>query len=203
MPAQHNPNSRDIPAPPEIQALQGQLDTAEQDAENVVAGLTEELGAWRPDDRSWSVAQCLDHLALTNAAYLQAMQNAADHARQQARFRRRPAVPGLIGRLVTRKMEPPIERSMRMKAPASIQPSQSPSLTSALEAFTRSQAYVRAFLARESDLDLASIKFPNPFVRGFRFTLATGLHIVTAHERRHLSQAWAVRRRAEDRVSHP
>jgi hypothetical protein len=41
------------------------------------------------------------------------------------------------------------------------------------------------------------VRFPNPFVRGVRFSLATGLHVIAAHERRHLWQAWRARRAAE------
>jgi hypothetical protein len=46
-------------------------------------------------------------------------------------------------------------------------------------------------------LDLAGIRFVNPFLPGVRFSLATGLHVIAAHERRHLWQAWRVRRAAE------
>jgi hypothetical protein len=35
--------------------------------------------------------------------------------------------------------------------------------------------------------------FVNPFIRGIRFSLATGLHVIAAHEHRHLWQAWNVR----------
>ena len=41
------------------------------------------------------------------------------------------------------------------------------------------------------------VRFPNPFVTGIRFSLATGLHVVPAHDCRHLSQAWRARRAAE------
>ena len=41
------------------------------------------------------------------------------------------------------------------------------------------------------------VRFVNPFVRGIRFSLATGLHVIAAHERRHLLQGWKVRRAAE------
>jgi hypothetical protein len=34
-------------------------------------------------------------------------------------------------------------------------------------------------------------------VRGIRFSLATGLHVIAAHDRRHLLQAWQVRRAFE------
>ena len=50
-----------------------------------------------------------------------------------------------------------------------------------------------------ADIDLAGVRFANPFIRGVRFSLATGLHVIAAHERRHLWQAWNVRR-AEERA---
>lgn len=50
---------------------------------------------------------------------------------------------------------------------------------------------VRAFLSHNADLDLAGIRFPNPFVRGIRCSVATGLHVIAAHERRHLWRAAA------------
>jgi hypothetical protein len=48
-----------------------------------------------------------------------------------------------------------------------------------------------------NEIDLASVRFPNPFMPGMRFSLATGLHIIVAHERRHLWQAWRAREAAE------
>jgi hypothetical protein len=40
------------------------------------------------------------------------------------------------------------------------------------------------------------VRFPNPFIRGVRFSLATGLHVIASHERRHLWQVWRVRQAA-------
>jgi len=40
--------------------------------------------------------------------------------------------------------------------------------------------------ARQQGRRRASV---NPFIRGVRFSLATGLHVIAAHERRHLWQA--------------
>jgi hypothetical protein len=182
---------------PEIRDLLNQLHLADQDAASLVAGLSDGLALWRSDDRSWSVAQCLDHLARTHEMYLQAMEAAASQARQAGKFRRRPAVPGLLGRWLAGTIEPPVRKHFKMKAPKIICPGQSSSLADAHEAFKISQDHVRAFLAHDSDLNMASIKFLNPFIPGLRWTLATGLHIITAHERRHLWQAWAIRRAAE------
>lgn len=187
-------------APADVVALEEALNAAEQDAHSLVAGLTEEQGAWRADPGSWSVAECLDHLTTANRVYLRAMQPSADRALQQGRRRRAPAQPGLIGRWFVRSLEPPAKALFKRKAPRSIEPRASPALDDAARAFLASQQEVRAFLSRYADIDLVGVRFPNPFVRGIRFSLATGLHVVAAHERRHLWQAWRVRRAVERAV---
>jgi hypothetical protein len=58
---------------------------------------------------------------------------------------------------------------------------------------------VRVLLRTYADIDLASVRFPNPFIRGVRFSLATGLHVIPAHERRHLWQAREVKREGRTR----
>jgi len=74
-------------------------------------------------------------------------------------------------------------------------PSDSERLDAALkEAERDSQAGVRTFLCSYATIDLAGVRFANPFIRGVRFSLATGLHVLAAHERRHLWQGWSVRR---------
>lgn len=187
----------DASKPADIQAFEDALDAAERDARALVAGLTEDQGAWRAEAGSWSVAECLDHLATANRVYLGAMQQSAVRAREQGRQRRGPVRPGLIGGWFVRTLEPPVKPRFKTKAPASIQPRTAPALADAVADFLASQDKVRAFLRAYAGLDLAGVRFQNPFVRGVRFSLATGLHVIVAHERRHLWQAWRVRQAAE------
>jgi hypothetical protein len=80
-----------------------------------------------------------------------------------------------------------------------IKPDSSPLLAEAFDRFLRSQDEIRDYIRTNADLDLAAIRFPNPLVPGIRFSIATGLHVISAHERRHLRQAWGVRHGAEAR----
>ncbi len=183
---------------PDIGNLRDQLDAAERDARLLVESLTEERGCWCAATGSWSVAQCLDHLAKTNQVYLGAMKEPAIRARVAGRLRRRPALPGFVGRWFATKMEPPVMALSKMKAPRNITPGASPSLADAFARFLASQNEVRDYLRTNADLDLAGILFPNPLLPGIRFSVATGVHVITAHERRHIWQAWRARRAAED-----
>jgi hypothetical protein len=187
--------------PSDIAVLEAGFDAVERDARALVRGLTEVSGAWRPDATSWSVAECLDHLANANRVYLHAMQPVAERTLMQGRRRRGPAQPGVIGRWFIRTLEPPVTSRFKRTAPERIRPRRAPSLGDSIGEFLASHDEVRAFLRRYADIDLAGARFPNPFVRGVRFSLATGLHVIAAHERRHLWQAWRVRQAAERGVA--
>jgi hypothetical protein len=178
----------------ELRALSTELDAADADAAALVQGLDAAGGSWRREPGSWSIAECLDHLATANRVYLRAMQPAADRARERGLLRRGPALPGMLGRLFIKWMEPPVRPRMRGKAPRLIRPREQPPLQNAYADFVQQQRQVRAFIEAYADIDLAGVTFPNPFVSGLRWSLATGLRIITSHERRHLWQAWNVRR---------
>ena len=66
--------------PADIAILDDAFDTIEQDARALVGGLTERSGAWRPDNDTWSIAECLDHLAIANRVYLRAKEPVAERA---------------------------------------------------------------------------------------------------------------------------
>ena len=185
----------------DIETLEAAFDAAERDAHTLVAGLPEELGGWRATPEAWSVSQCLEHLATANRLYLSAMRPAAERAFRAGRRRRRAIQPGVLGGWFVRSLEPPVNPRRRGKAPKSIQPRPSPPLHEAIGAFLESQDEVRFFLRTYSGTNLAGVRFPNPFIRSLRFSLATGLHVIAAHERRHLWQAWRVREAAERAIA--
>jgi len=177
---------------PDLAELDAAYFASERNARTLVEGLDETDGTWRAAPGSWSVAECLDHLAVGNRVYVAAMEPSAARARDAGRLRRKPAVPGLIGGWFARSLEPPVGRKLR--APRAIVPRAGPPLADAAAAFFASHAQVVSFLREYAGIDLAGVHFPNPFIPGVRFSLATGLHVLAAHERRHLWQAWNVRR---------
>src|SRR5437667_4616850 len=113
-------NAMDGNVPADVRTLHDQLDAAERDAQALVAGLAEEQGTWQPQAGSWSIAECLDHLATGNRVYLRAMQEPVNRARARGRRRYRPVKPGWIGYLFAQMLEPPPKWWSRLEAPPSI-----------------------------------------------------------------------------------
>ena len=186
-----------------IAALEAAFDAVERDTRALLAGVSETRGRWQPAPGAWSVAECLDHLATTNRVYLGAMEPVSEQALADGRARRGPVRPGLVGGWFARWLEPPARPLLRTRAPRAIRPRVAPPLDDAAAQFFASHHDVRAYLARFGGIDLTGVTFPNPLIPGVRFSLATGLHILAAHERRHLWQAWRVRRAAEQHAGIP
>ena len=166
-----------------------ELSANDQTAQALAAGLTKEQLNWQPATGSWSVGQCLEHLCRTNEAYLEAI---------SAALRDKPdspvaqISPGWFGRWFIRSFAEPSPNSKRASAPRKIRPLARVDLA-VLDQFLSANKSCRELIFRMRGKDINRIRFWNPFVPGIRFTVGTGLEMVTGHERRHLQQAERVR----------
>ncbi len=143
--------------------------------------------------KSWSIGQCVDHVARTNRTYLPALAAAADKGRAAGRFRRAALSPGRFGGWFLGMIEPP----PRFRVPVPLAQMLPPSGGDPQEIwtdFTGAQQEVATLVRATADLDLSGIRFRNPMAKNLPlFNLATGFLVVAAHERRHLAQARKVR----------
>lgn len=179
----------DLPA--DLQEILSALGDNDRRAEELVRGLDDERFNWRPDERSWSIAQCLDHLNVASRVYAVPMREALEKARQKGADRRGPIQPGFLERWFVANLEPPPKR--RLSAPRKIVPAASKGRAEVMEEWRRAQAEVRALLREAAGLDLNRARFANPFVPLIRFSVGTGFRVITTHERRHLWQGEKVR----------
>jgi len=158
-------------------------------AQALAGGLTEEQLNWQPALGSWSVGQCLEHLCRTNEAYLTpisaALKDQPDSPVEQT-------TPGWFGRWFIRSFVEPSPNSKRVSAPSKIRPAARVDLA-VLDRFLSGNKSCRELIVRTRGKNINRIRFWNPFVPGVRFTVGTGLEIITGHERRHLLQAERVR----------
>jgi hypothetical protein len=177
--------------PSDLTAITDALDAVDHDAGSLVSDLDNEQFNWQPDGGGWSIAQCLDHLTRANGVYLDALRAGAASARTAQIVRRGPIRPGILARLFIRAMGPGTR--MKVPAPAKAVPAARLRKEDVLPAFLRIQEDVRAFAQACADLDLNRARFNNPFAKGVRFSVGTGLLVIAAHDQRHIGQAYRVR----------
>lgn len=174
--------------PADIEELLSSFAAATRELEALYAATPAAVLEAAPAGGGWSVAQGVEHLALTNFQYLAAMREAvkpALHLEHHARTG--PLKPGWPTRLFLRHLEPPV--TQRVKAPKTIEPAGKVDARAALKEFLQSQHAAVELLRECAHLDLNRIRFANPLVPGLRFTVGAGFLILAAHERRHLWQA--------------
>jgi DinB superfamily len=181
--------ARQIPVSTWPAQLAAEISANDQSARTLMDGLTEEQLNWQPDPGSWSVGQCLEHLCMTNEAYLPAIAVAL-HGQPDA-----PAeniTPGWFGRWFIRKFVEPSAQSKPVGAPAKIRPNQRVDL-SVLDRLVSTNEACREVIDKAGSKNVNRIRFRNPFFPLVHFTVGTGLQIIASHERRHLLQAKRVR----------
>jgi hypothetical protein len=179
------------PYPTDLNNIVNELDRTDGEARALVSTLSEAQLNWQPGGGTgWSVAQCLDHLAQSNALYTPALRAAVRKAKTRPAHPWKSIQPGWLGRLFIREMEPPPKR--KIKAQKKVTPASQLKGTEVLKAFLAAHDQVRALIEEARDLDLNRIRFRNPFLRLLPWTVGTGLFIIGAHDRRHLWQAQQV-----------
>ena len=177
--------------PADIQRLTDVMTAADDAAERLAAGLSDEEFFWQPDGGTrWSVALCLDHLAIANEIYGSAMTSALAIARERGWVRRGPVAPGFFGRKFAASLEPPVKR--RTRAPGKIRPQPARSRAEILTAYRAAHDVIRGLLLQAATLDANRATFKNPFIGVVRVKVSSAFHIVAAHDRRHLWQAQQV-----------
>jgi hypothetical protein len=181
------------PLPPDLQQTLDDIDAADREADTLTAACTDEQFHWRPrGGQGWSIGQCLDHLALINVVYGNAVREGIDAARERGWTRRCPAVAGFWGRMFVKSLEPPATR--RMSAPAKARPATPKSRDDILAAYHAAHDRIRVMLADAAGIDANRATFVNPFIRVVRVRVSTGFRVIAAHDRRHLWQAGQVRK---------
>ena len=167
--------------------LLADLKKSEQSAERLARGLSRAQANWQPGaGAAWSIWQCVDHLARINRVYSEPMLEAVSRAAKSAQGTG-VANPGWFAKWFVAQTEPPVK--MRMKAPAKAVPSADGDLAAAVAEFIASHAKVHTLLESWDRVDFNRVRFKNPFIPMLRFTIATGLLVIAAHDRRHLCQA--------------
>jgi DinB superfamily len=179
----------------ELAAYLSQIDEVQNDAERLLAGLTDRQFNWRPALGKWSIAECLSHLEVVGRKHLPRIDEAIGHAHAARWHSDGPFKYGFVEKWFVHANEPPPR--IRMKAPRAAAPLAFQPRRELWAEFVALQEELRERIRQAQGLDLARAKVNSPFMRPFRLGLGTCLAFLAAHQRRHLWQARQVRSHAD------
>jgi len=156
-------------------------------AREVVSGLSNAQLNWKPAPEKWSIAQCLDHLAVTSHKFDGYFSDALARGRKKWPVSTGPAYrPSFMGGWLIKLVNP--EGGRNLTAPKVFRPSES-SIDQPLEKFLKQQERFIQFVQKTKGVDYNRMRIRSPVTPLIRYSLADAFVVTVVHGRRHLAQA--------------
>ena len=163
-----------------------------EDARNVAGDLNETQLNWKPSPEQWSIAQCLEHLAVATQGFDKYFSAALTRARSKSPNTNSPAYkPTRMGGWLARHVAP--ESPRKLRAPKMFRPADASSIQGSLQMFLGEQQKFISFVGQCQGLDYNKTRLRSPVTALVRYSLADAFVITVLHAQRHLGQARRVR----------
>ena len=151
-------------------------------------GLSASQLNWKPAPKSWSVAQCFDHLITTHSLYFPLFQRLEKGGVTPTLWERVSPLSGFFGRFLIKGMSP--DNPKKMKTTSKAFPSTSEIGGDIIELFSEHQHQMIEHLQRlPTDIDPAKTIITSPLLGAITYSLADTFTILVVHCQRHLGQA--------------
>lgn len=171
----------------QLEALREELRKASETAAGLWSRHPAEQLVRRPAPGKWSAAECVEHLNLSNRAYLPRIQEALGQAAKAGPPGSGPLRMEWNARLLRWWLEPPSRLKLPTAAPFVPLPVTDPSQV--LLDFVEINAKLAAEIASAEGQALDRVKIRSPFAENMKYGVFSAFVLVAAHNRRHLWQA--------------
>lgn len=160
-------------------------------AREVVAGLAEEQLNWKPSPERWSIAQCLDHLAVTGKQFDSYFPLALEKGRQRWPVTTSVSYrPTFVGGWLLKFVTP--TSTTRIPAPKVFRPAMS-DVKEPLEKYLKQQDEFLKVVKAARGIDYNRTTLRSPVTPLMRYSIGDAFVVTVLHGQRHLAQARRVR----------
>lgn len=142
---------------------------------------------WKPATDRWSIAQCLDHLIVSNKTYHPQLNSIIDGAYTKSFYQRVKPISNFFGAWLVKEAGPIVGKPI--KNPVAFSPSQSDLPATIITDFEKYQLEFMNLLRQLEKIDLDNTVISSPAAGFITYNLSHLLAILAGHEQRHLTQA--------------
>lgn len=174
-----------------LQTVAAEIEKNNANARDLTRGLTQPQLNWQPSPEQWSIAQCLDHLVVSESHFKNYYAGALAKGRQKyptgAPVKYKPT---LVGGFLIKQLVP--EATRKVSAPKVFRPSTS-SIDDPLKLFLEQQKEFSSFVRQAEGIDYNKVRLRSPVTPLMRYSIADAFVVNVVHAWRHLQQARRVR----------
>jgi hypothetical protein len=166
------------------------LDLVKQQALRYFSVLSEEQLNWKYNPAKWSIAQCLDHLIVSNKRYFPAFDKVIHHDYKPTAWQKFNPFSKVVGQLMIKMFGP--ESKKRFKVPNVFKPSESEIPASIVYDFAQHQHDLKNYYLALAKMNIETVVISSPASNFVTYYLSDALKLIANHELRHLNQSLAV-----------
>ena len=171
-----------------LQNVTEELSRSADDARTSFGGFSPAQLNWKPDDKSWSVAQCLEHLIASHKGYIPLFQGIAVGDAKPTFWEKMSPLSGYFGRYLIKSLDP--ANLKQMKAPGKAQPSASEISGDIVDQFCDQQRQLIEQIGKiPAGVDAAKTIVTSPLLGLVTYSLDDCYSILIVHCQRHIGQA--------------
>lgn len=140
---------------------------------------------WKPDSSTWSIAQNIQHLIITNESYFPILKKLQNNEYKSPWIGKFNFVTSFFGSLILKAVQP--DRIKKMKTFNIWEPEKSNITEDILKNFEVHQDELKKLIS--SSNQSMNISISSPANKMIVYKLSTAFDIIVNHEKRHLNQA--------------
>jgi uncharacterized damage-inducible protein DinB len=164
------------------------LEQVSQRVENEIRPLDRKQINWKPAEKAWSVAECLDHLIVSNKLYFQVFEDIKNNRVKNSFWTKIPGWSSFCSKMILKSVDP--ENVRKVKTFKVFFPTASDYARTIVDQFLENQHRLAAYLHELDGYDdHKKIKVTSPASAKVVLTLESAVNILWKHEVRHLNQA--------------
>ncbi len=157
------------------------------EAKSLFGNLSSAQLNWKPASEKWSIAQCLDHLIVSNTTYYPSLNEVVSGKHKNSFYQNLKFVSRFFGNYLIKETGPVVAKPM--KSPPAFVPSQSEIPATIVADFEKHQKDFSSLVHQLEKTDLENTVISSPALGIITYNLADLLTILAGHEQRHLAQA--------------
>lgn len=164
-----------------------QIDTRTQEFVEAFGKLTTEELNWKPNSKTWSIAQNIDHLILFNETYFSIIESLRNKTYKTPFLGRFKGLVSFFGKAVLKGVQP--DRKKRMKTFPIWKPAKSEISVEILNQLKAHQTLLKNTIKKSNDLIEKGTVISSPANTNIVYELEKAFEIILAHEKRHFKQS--------------
>ena len=169
-----------------IETITTELSKVADEAKATFGGLSPEQLNWKPSEKSWSVAQCLDHIIKTNHEFDAEFEKLASGTRKNSFWENYSPFSGWAGSFLIGVIK---NDAKKAKAPTQRIVPSSDIDAGIVDKLVNEIAEVNRKVGACAAADRQKTVVTSPFLKVFTYKLDDALTVLVEHSKRHVRQA--------------